>query len=442
MNNYCRLSLLAAVVSSCAVEPVSAQLPSCSSAAELASLPGKHIDAAHFEWPAAKASWLNELKTTANKTMANQVLTQLEGLEKDSRKDFSLTGAVLKSSFSGAAPYYINGKLNIAPYSFQLGCYEYICVNKKTMVNDEYENVLRAYVNSFKDLVEAFSVNNPPFYQTPNQYDGKFIRLHYFYRFRNPPLLQAMTKGIGMYQDVDEASVKQGSRNTYITRHWYITRPGAPLLRPVTRKEYLQGLLEYYEREKLGVNKILADAKAEYDRKMNNLKSRVVKASYERSNEEWAKDYQKTYTIATNPYRHYTQQCEARAALVTKALQTNNAEWLAKPALVNPRPGTITISIPCDATANGQQNVDVMNADTKADAQQYGSYAFTGFWDDRNGDVLYQLNDDYFAKGVVNPAKPQLIELAYRYVKIPMGQKLVENFTEHFDFGAVAQLLK
>jgi len=34
-----------------------------------------------------------------------------------------------------------------------------------------------------------------------------------------------------------------------------------------------------------------------------------------------------------------------------------------------------------------------------------------------------------------------MIELSYRYVKVPAGQRLVENFTKNFDFSAVQKML-
>jgi hypothetical protein len=250
-----------------------ARAQTCQTSAELDGLPGKYIDAAHCEYPAMRASWLDDLKTKANITMASKVLTQIEGLEKDSRKAFDLKGAVLKSTFSGRNLTNIN-RNNIASYDLQLGCYEYICVNKKIMTNNEYATVLRVYVNSFRTLADLTT-------DAPN-----------VYRINDKQLLAAMNSGIGFYQDVPDDKVKQGSRSVFIMRHWYITRPGQPLLVPA------------------------------------------------------------------------------------------------------------------------------------------------------NGDGLYKLNPVYFSKDAAGPAKPQLIELSYRYVKVPAGQRLVENFTKNFDFAAVQKMLQ
>ncbi|HEX2630690.1 MAG TPA: hypothetical protein VHM26_16855 [Chitinophagaceae bacterium] len=74
----------------------------CKTKEELDIIPGKHIDVAHCEWPAQKASWLNGMKTPARKAMANKVLLAIEDIEKNSRKNFTLTGGVIKSSFSAS----------------------------------------------------------------------------------------------------------------------------------------------------------------------------------------------------------------------------------------------------------------------------------------------------------------------------------------------------
>ncbi|MCD8539614.1 MAG: hypothetical protein LRY55_07470 [Leadbetterella sp.] len=78
------------------------------------------------------------------------------------------------------------------------------------------------------------------------------------------------------YQDIADETVKQGNRSIYMTRRWFVTRPGIPPLVPVTRKEYLEAVLEYYEREKTGTHKKLSEARKEYDTRMAGLKTHMV----------------------------------------------------------------------------------------------------------------------------------------------------------------------
>ena len=159
------------------VGTASEQTPACQTNAELEALPGKYVDAAHCEYPAMRASWLDDLKTKASIVLAGKMLSQIEELEKDSRKTFDLRGVVLKSTFSGRNPDYVNGQSEIAPYDLQLGCYEYICVNRKLMINSEYSTVLRVYVNHFRTLADLST------------------DLPYVYRINDKGPLSAMNKG-------------------------------------------------------------------------------------------------------------------------------------------------------------------------------------------------------------------------------------------------------
>src|SRR6185369_7382147 len=179
----------------------------CRSAKDLETLPGKIIDAAHCEWPQQKAHWLDALGTAAYKSTANTILTKIETLEKQSRANYTLTGCVIKTTFSGNAPVMVAGKYPLAIYDLNMGCYEYICVNNKLVVNSEYENVFRAYVNRYTGVEYAFSFRDEAYYyETPKKYNGRFIALHDFIK---TDASKNVNSGEGFYQDVPETSVKQ-----------------------------------------------------------------------------------------------------------------------------------------------------------------------------------------------------------------------------------------
>lgn len=55
-------------------------------------------------------------------------------------------------------------------------------------------------------------------------------------------------------------------------------------------------------------------------------------------------------------------------------------------------------------------------------------------------EVLYKHNSNYFKEAEKVLVKAYMIELTYRYVKTPLGQSLVENFTKNFD--AVRNILE
>ncbi|WP_199141536.1 hypothetical protein [Pedobacter sp. ASV12] len=419
---------LMAMASLASIQPTNAQ--DCKSSKDLEALPGKHIDAAHCESPQQKAHWFDALGTAANKMVANATLTQIETLEKQSRANYKLEGCVLKTTFSGNTPTALAGNYPLASYDLNMGCYEYICVKNKMLVNGEYENVFRAYVNRYTGIENAFSFGDEAYYyETPQKYNGKFIAL---YDFIKMDASKNINNSKGFYQDVPESTVKQGNRSVYMTRHWYYTKPGALLFIPVTRKAYLEALLVYYQREGLLIADKIKAIEAESAGMMKNPQK------YPRLYE----DGKRNLLIKKAKYPDWQQKIEAKKALVQKTLKENTATWLAQPAVVKPKAETFTWKNSYGPGPNDNVSVDTYNADTKEDAQKTGSFTFSGFWDNKNGITLYRYNPDYFKGSEKNPAKPYLIELTYRYVKTPLGQSLVENFTKNFDFDAVRNLLE
>jgi len=411
---------------------VSAQLGNaqdCRSSKDLEALPGKLIDAAHYEWPQEKAHWLDALGTVANKSTANAMLTKIETLEKQSRGNYNLTGCVLKTAFSGNVPTRIAGKYPLVSYDLNMGCYEYICVKNKLMVNSEYENVFRAYVNRYTGIEPAFSFSDEAYYyETPKKYNGEFILLHDFIKL-DPS--KNINNGKGFYQDVPESSVKQGNRSVYMTRHWYCTKPGVLLFIPVTRKEYLEALLVYYERERL----LIADKIKEIETECAGMMKNPQKYP------QLYEDGKRNLVVRKARYPDWQQKIETKRAIVQKVLKESTVAWLAGPAVVKAKAETFSWKSSYGTGPNDSVWIDTYNANTKEDAQKTGSFTFSGFWDNKGGAVLYKYNPDYFKGSENNPAKPYMIELTYRYVKTPLGQNLVENFTKNFDFDAVRNML-
>ncbi|MBO9674276.1 MAG: hypothetical protein J7577_12580 [Sphingobacteriaceae bacterium] len=407
---------------------VNAQI--CQSSKELEVLPGKQIDAAHWEWPQEKAHWFDQLGTAANKATATAVLTKIETLEKQSRSNYNLTGGVLKTAFSGKAPTMMAGKYPLASYDLNMGCYEYICVKNKMKINGEYQIVFRAYVNRYPGIENAFSFQDEAYYyETPKKYNGQFIALHNFIKM---DASKNVNSGKGFYQDIPEASVKEGDRNVYMTRHWYITKPGVLLFVPVSRKEYLEALLVYYERETL----LIADKIKEIEKDS---------AGMMKDPQKYAQLYEngkRNLVIKKARYPDWQQRIATKKALVQKALKENTSEWLAQPAVVKSKGETYSWKNKYGPAENDNVWIDTYNADTKEDAQKTGSFTFSGFWDGKGGAVLYKYNPDYFNGSEKNQAKPYMIALTYRYVKTPLGKNLVENFTENFDFDAIRNLLE
>lgn len=412
MNQINKLSI---ALSFCLAQKVLAQ--DCQSKKDLETLPGKLIDAAHCEWPQQKAYWFDALGTAANKATANTILTKIETLEKQSRANYTLQGGVLKTTFFSYAPATTAAKYPLVSYDLNMGCYEYICVKNKTIVNSEYANVFRAYINRYSGIEKAFSFQDEAYYyETPKKYNGQFIALHNFIKM---DASKNVNSGKGFYQDIQEASVKEGDRSVYMTRHWYFTKPDQLLFVPVTRKEYLEALLVYYERERL----LIAD-------KIKEIESTGMTG-----------DDKRNLVLKKAKYPDWQQKIAAKRAIVQKALKENTMAWLTQSAVVKPKTETFSWKRTYGSVPNDEIWVEIYNADTKEAAERTGSFTFDGFWDNKDGIILYKYNPDYFKGSEKNPAKPYMIELTYRYLKTPLGKSLVENFTENFDFDAVRDLL-
>lgn len=402
----------------------------CISSKDLEALPGKQIDAAHWEWPQEKAHWFDALGTLANKSTANTMLTKIETLEKQSRAKYDLKGCILKTSFSGNKPTVIANQYQLASYDLNLGCYEYICVKNKMMVNSEYANVFRAYVNRYTGIEPAYSFDNDNyFFETPMKYNGQFIAL---YNFIKMDALKNINNGKGYYQDIDEATVKQGSRSVYMTRHWYFTKPGVLLFVPVARKEYLEALLVYYEREGL----MIADKIKEIEKEAAGMMKNPQKYP------ELYESGKRNLVARKAKYPDWQQKIETKKAIVQKVLKENTVAWLAEPAVVKPTAERFSWKNNFGPGSNDNATVEVYNAHSKEDAQKTGSFTFSGFWNTKGGTTLYKYNPNYFKGAEKDLVKPYMIELTYRYVKTPLGKSLVENFTENFDFDAVRNMLE
>jgi hypothetical protein len=141
-------------------------------------------------------------------------------------------------------------------------------------------------------------------------------------------------------------------------------------------------------------------------------------------------------------YPDWQKKIELKKAIVQKALKENTAEWLSKPAIVKAKTQTFSWKNYYGNGANDFANVEVNFADTPEDAQNTGSFTFSGFWDNKGGVTLYKYNPEYFKGAETNPVKPRFIELAYRYINTPAGKSLVENFTNNFNFDGIRNMLE
>lgn len=380
----------------------------CKTNAELDVVPGKYLTAAQYPWPAARAAYFNKMTTVADKAMAKQNLEQAEKIEQQSHAGFNLTGGNWESYYSTEGYQYL-GNTKLGQYTFQSALYEYFCVKGKQVRNSEYSSVLRMYVNKLElTTLDRFLSN--PFGSSFGSYDfglqysdwknhkpadvnAKLISLFSYLACNNQSLISAINSGDNYFQDVADDEIKPNNRNNYIYRYWFVKKNNGPLLVPVSRKEYLQSLLDYYEREKIYFPKLVAQMKADHD---SGLKY----------------------------YNTWEADVADKAASVKRALSEHNDEWLSAQAIINP----------------GEDNSQTYNAKLP---EQTNYHHFWKFYDkEKNEQALYKYNMDYFKTSPQGAAKPQLITVAFRYVSIPSSIRMLNNFTQKIDFGALRKLLE
>lgn len=380
--------------------------------------------------------------TAAEKAAMMKNLIAIEKLEEASRKDFKLTGCAARVSFArwGTSNYRKNAA---ARYGYQLGVYAYVChvTQHVTKIVDEYRTVLRVDINP--DLLSGGSplrpgTGNISFKKTATtlmwSYDFPADALlgpnYEKNRINNPSrvslyisegnLLAGRSNAYKSYHE-DFIKLNSGSGYTenymngspydkvteksyrWVDRRYLITKPGIPLLIPVSRKQYLQDMLEYFEIEKANFNFTIEDL----------LKKSAA------DNSSFGLEKKQTWQAHKAVYN---QLYEKKKAKVTELLASKNEEWLALPAVV--------------AGNNATQ-----------DATERLSQAGV-FYDRENSDsniyALYVLNPAYFTDAPAPSTKPILMEVQFRYElskERAFSERLITNFSKKFDLEALRKML-
>jgi len=384
---------------------------------------------------------INLKGTTAEKTAMTNQLIAIEKIEEASRNGFKLTGCAARVSFArwGNADYIKKG---FVKYGYQLGVYEYVCHIKEhtTKIVDEYRTVLRVDINP--DLIEGGSQLKPGtgslfFKKTASTlmwtYDFPTDALmganYEKERVNNPSkvskyfsessLLSGRSSAYKNYHD-DFIKLNNGNgftenylqgsqydkvtENSYrwIDRRYLITKPGIPLLIPVSRKQYLQDMLEYFEIEKANFNYAVEEL-------FKNSAS---------DNSAFGKEKKQTWQAHKTEYNQYY---EAKKAKVKELLANKNEEWLKKPAVV--------------ACNNATQDIAERLSQTGVfyDSENY----------DKNIFALYVINPAYF-HNASGSTKPALMEIQFRYElnkDRKFSERLIANFEKNFDFEALRKML-
>lgn len=401
MKLFITFSLLAAIFNV-------SNAQTCKTNADLETVPGKYQTAAEHPWPAVRASYFNNLTSTTDKTIAKQTLNQIEKTEAQSHAGFNLTGGNWENIYSTKGYGYF-GNIKLGQYTFESSLHEFFCLNGKLKRNDEAGTILRIYVNTiptntlsrFLDYPFGSSIGDYDFglqymnwkNHKPADVNAQLISLFSYLSCNSESLINAINSGEGYFQDVPEKDIRPNNRNNFIYRYWFIKKRGIPVLVPVSRKEYLQSLLEYYEREKLYFPKLIAKLTSDHD---NGVKQ----------------------------YSSWETDVADKIAAVKKALSDNKESWLLEQAVIN-------------SSEDASQTY-------KAGLKERTNYnRFWKFYDGSNkSQPLYKINPDYFTPNKADAASPQFMTVAFRYVSMPLPLRLLNNFSKNFDFKALQNLVK
>ncbi len=427
--------LLAAVACFSQTKKITNPLTPCNGTAD--AVAGIYTDHTNPKYP-------NNLKgTAAEKAAMMKNLIAIEKLEETSRKDFKLTGCAARVSFHRRdnSDY---GKNAYAKYGYQLGVYAYVChvAEHVTKIVDEYRTVLRVEINP--NIADAGSQLKPG---TGNMFFKKTATsLMWTYDFPadailgpdyeknrvNSPskvskyisesnLLAGRSTAYKSYHE-DFIKLNNGSGFTenymhgsqydkvteksyrWIDRRYLITKPGIALLIPVSRKQYLQDMLEYFEIEKANFNFAVED---------------LLKNSA-RDNSSFGMEKKQTWQAHKAAY---SQLYEAKKAKIKELLASKHEEWLKLPAVV--------------AGNNATQDAAERLSQTGVFYETENS--------DKNIFALYVFNPAYFNTAPGHSAKPVLMEVQFRYELSEdsgFSERLFNNFWRNFDRDALRKMLE
>lgn len=331
-----------------------------------------------------------------------------------------------------------------ARYGYQLGVYPYVChvTEHVPKIVDEYRTVLRVDINP--DLIYAGAALRPG---TGNiSFNKTATTLMWGYDFPADALLgpnyekNRVSNPSKVSRYISESNLLAGRSNTYksyhqdflklnngtgyvenymagspydkvteksyrwIDRHYLITKPGIPLLIPVSRKQYLQDMLEYFEIEKANFNFTVDEL----------LKNSAT------NNSDFALKQKQTWQTHKAAY---SQHCDAKKARVKDLLASKTEAWLKSPAVV--------------AGNNATQ-------DAKERLEQTGVFYEAEDWD-KNIFALYVLNPAYFNATSASTTKPILMEVQFRYElgkDSGFSERLITNFSKNFDMEALRKMLE
>lgn len=380
--------------------------------------PGKFLDA-HIGGVAGGG------KEGISSTEIANAQKMMQAFENIIKPKLQFTGGLAKASFGLNSKAYYN-QFSACSYTYNLGFHAFVCnvQTHKLAIVDEYQGVLRVIGNpSFQKAFNSFG-GNAAAYKIPansQHVNAPFIAILNYYGFADSRVVNAINNGNGFIDLNNEQAGNLSSflvienkpgkgyginfpnsgfvtvNNDFVYRHAFITHNDIAFFIPITRKKFLQDMLEYYDREKVGVVPLLEE----------KVKNKITNAEL---------NLKEFYEV------------NARKKATAQNLLTNKDEkWLNQQAVI---PGdNKAFVVPTD---RNRYLGDV-----------YGNFYFTEFYTGTEGFSLYQINPEYLKKYPPNGTKPAVIDVMYRFkpnYNFLMGVK--ESFIDQLNLDEFRKLLQ
>ncbi|RQO68936.1 hypothetical protein DBR40_18290 [Pedobacter sp. KBW01] len=370
----------------------------------------------------------------------------MEAFENITKPKLQFTGGLAKASFGLNSKIYYN-QFSACSYTYNLGFHAFVCnvQTHKLAIVDEYQGVLRVNGNpSFQKAFNSFQGNADAYKIPANspQVNAPFIAILNYYGFANSRVVNAINKGDGF---IDLNSEQAGNlspypvienkpgkgyginfpnsgfvtvNNDFVYRHAFITHSDIPFFIPITRKKFLQDMLEYYDREK-------PELVANMQDRIKNLAKTIIES--EKVQSRYLQDQKNKQVLQEQSARDILAVNEQKKQAVTRLLQSKDEKWLNQQAVVQPDNKSFTIPY--------NRNID--------SKEIYGNFYFTEFYTGSEGFNLYQINPEYLKKYPPNGTKPALIDVMYRFKPnyiFLMGVK--ESFIDQLNLDEFRKLLQ
>lgn len=379
----------------------------CANTKELLLLPGKHVESKSN----SIGGFVSDF-SAANKTHAIKVLTKVKAIAVN---NFNLSGGQAQSNFNFLDKYYFGSYFH-SSYQYRLSFYQFMCVNGKQVTSDEYGNDLLITINPPLNyfFTAPTSDYETGFYANGESGNGPLIDIFRYLTFEGNVSIDDLMAGekfVEQYKGGSDAYDKQGD----IHRTWYFTQRDKKVLTTVSRKEYLNNLLVFYDLELLKLGKkqlrLLNEAKeymAKYEKNGNKAMYQSHLENKQRADKEL--DLMKV-------------RKDRKAAIVLELLRSQSEEWLKQPARIDP---------------GIRNNSYCESAD---DFKATGYFTFRSFSDNPRALIIYKWNETYFKQLLSAPAEPLLISVRLRYKKDnAFSAGILKGYMSGLDLKAIQRL--